>query len=305
MSATPRILVTGGAGQLGIELARAAWATGTEILTPTRAELDIADAESVAAFFAAGAIDVVINSAAYTAVDRAETEISAAWLANAVAPALLAAASAAAAIPMLQISTDYVFDGSKVNAYQEDDPVAPLGVYGSSKLAGEIAVRSGNPRSVILRTAWVVSAHRANFVKTMLRLGEARPELRVVGDQLGCPTGAADIAAAIVAITERLLADPAAPTGVYHFVNDGAGSWYDLARTIFAISGPRGGPAPAVTAITTAEYPTPARRPANSRLSTDRLRADYGIIPRPWQQSVRDIVEQLVPQRTDQKEVDQ
>lgn len=289
-----RILVTGGQGQLGIELAALAWPEGVHVSAPRRGELDIGDARSVNAYFANERFDAVINAAAYTAVDRAESEIEQAYAANAHGPAHLAEATKAAGIPLLHISTDYVFDGSKEAAYNEDDPVNPLGVYGASKEAGERGVRTGNPRSVILRTAWVVSAHRQNFVKTMLRLGAEQATLRVVEDQRGCPTSAADLAQTVATIALRLVDDPAAPVGVYHFVNGGDTTWCGLARHVFAAASELGGPSPLVEGITTAEYPTPAKRPANSRLSTVKLARDYGIVPRPWQEAVGDIVSTLI-----------
>jgi dTDP-4-dehydrorhamnose reductase len=288
------ILVTGGQGQLGIELRGLAWPDGVEIVAPGRAELDIGDAGSVRSFFAGRAFDAVINGAAYTAVDKAESEIGAAFAGNAQGPAHLAEATKAAGIPLVHISTDYVFDGRKQGVYDEADPINPLGVYGASKEAGEQAVRSGNARSVILRTAWVVSAHRQNFIKTMLRLGAERPVLRVVDDQLGCPTSAADLARAASAVALRLVNDPDAPRGTYHFVNDGETTWCGLARHVFAVASSLGGPGPRVDAITTDAYPTPARRPANSRLSTARLTRDYGIVPRPWRNAVDDIVVKLL-----------
>jgi dTDP-4-dehydrorhamnose reductase len=287
------ILVTGGAGQVGIELARQGWPADVALYLPTRAELDIGDAASVEALFAARSFAAVINPAAYTAVDKAEDESAAAFLANAQGAANLAQASRKTGVPLVHVSTDYVFDGSKDGFYLETDPVAPLGSYGASKLSGEYAVLSGNKRSVVLRTAWVLSAHRGNFLKTMLRVGATNPKLRVVADQVGCPTSAADIAVALRTITLAMIADVDAPTGIFHFVNTGEASWCDLAREIFALSAATGGPSPEVEAITTADYPTPAKRPANSRLSTDRIRADYGIHPRDWQAAVRDIIDEL------------
>lgn len=171
-------------------------------------------------------------------------------------------------------------------------------VYGASKLAGELAVLSGNPRSVVLRSAWVLSAHRANFLKTMLRLAADRPALRVVGDQHGCPTSARDIAAALKTITLRMIADEDAPTGVYHFVNAGETTWAGLASEIFAASAATGGPSATVKAISASEYPTPAKRPSNSRLSTEKLICDFGITPRPWQAAVAEIVQELHAERT-------
>jgi dTDP-4-dehydrorhamnose reductase len=287
------ILVTGGAGQVGAELQAFAWPEGVSVLAPTRAELDLTNAASVRAWFAAHNVAAVINPAAYTAVDKAETEVGDAFAANALAPALLAEATKAASVPLVHVSTDYVFDGQGTGFNAEDTPVAPLGVYGASKLAGELAVRSGNPRSVVVRTAWVLSPHRANFLKTMLRLAGDRDRISVVSDQFGCPTSAGDIAQALATIVLRMIADADAPTGIYHFVNSGETSWSGLAQEIFALSQARGGVFAEVTPITTAEYPTPARRPANSRLATDKITADYGLTPRPWREAVADIVDEL------------
>ncbi|HWW26102.1 MAG TPA: dTDP-4-dehydrorhamnose reductase [Caulobacter sp.] len=287
------ILVTGGAGQVGSELQSYAWPEGVRVLAPARSELDLTDAASVSAWFSAHPVAAVINPAAYTAVDRAETEVGAAFAANALAPALLAGATRAAGVPLVHVSTDYVFDGQDDGFNTEDAPVAPLGVYGASKLAGELAVRSGNPRSVIVRTAWVLSVHRTNFLKTMLRLAGDRDRISVVADQFGCPTSARDIAQALATITLRMISDSAAPTGVYHFVNAGETSWSGLAQEIFAQSARHGGAFAEVTPIATADYPTPARRPANSRLSTTKITADYGVVPRPWRDAVAEIVEEL------------
>lgn len=287
------ILITGGAGQVGLELQAAAWPDGVILHAPTRAELDLADPATVKAIFAATPFAAVINSGAHTAVDKAETEVAAAFAANAMGPAVLADATREAGVPLIQVSTDYVFDGSKDGLYVEEDPVDPLGVYGASKLAGELAVRTGNPRSVVLRTAWVLSVHRANFLKTMLRLAADRPALRVVEDQHGCPTSARDIAATLKTITLRMIADAAAPTGIYHFVNAGETSWAGLAREVFALSAAKGGPSASVEGIPSSAYPTPARRPSNSRLSTEKLKRDYGVTPREWRSAVSEIVAEL------------
>lgn len=292
-----QILVTGGAGQVGLELARAQWPAAVKLHMPSRADLDLGDIASVKAAFAQIPFAAVINSGAYTAVDRAETEVSAAFAANAMGPAVLAEVTRQAGIPLIQVSTDYVFDGSAHRPYVEDDPVAPLGVYGASKLAGELAVTTGNSRSVVLRTAWVLSVHRANFLKTMLRLAADRPQLRVVGDQCGCPTAARDIAEALKTITLRMIADPAAPTGIYHFVNAGETTWAGLAEEIFALNARNGAPATEVEAIATSDYPTPARRPANSRLSTAKLTHDYQISPRAWREAVEEIISELHSER--------
>lgn len=287
------ILITGGSGQVGLELQAADWPSGVILHTPTRTELDLGDPASVKAAFAATPFAAVINSGAHTAVDKAETEVAAAFAANAMGPAALADATREAGVPLIQVSTDYVFDGSKDGLYDEEDPVGPLGVYGASKLAGELAVRNGNPRSVVLRTAWVLSVHRANFLKTMLRLAADRPALRVVEDQYGCPTSARDIAVTLKTITLRMIADPEAPTGVYHFVNAGETTWAGLAREIFSLNAAKGGPTASVEGIPSSAYPTPARRPSNSRLSTEKLKRDYGVTPRDWRSAVSDIVAEL------------
>jgi dTDP-4-dehydrorhamnose reductase len=290
------ILLAGGDGQVGTELRRLApphW----RIAAPDEDELDLTDAEAVAAMVASEPWSAVINAAAYTAVDKAESDIVTAWKVNALGPAALAEATAKAGVPLVHISTDYVFSGDKAGFYVEGDPVGPMGVYGASKEAGEQAVRTGNLRHVIVRTAWLVSPHGNNFIKTMLRLGAERPALRVVDDQRGCPTSAGDLAEALISVTSRLIADAEAPCGDYHFVNTGEASWCEFARAIFAAAKAHGHPVPTVEAITTAEYPTPARRPANSRLSTDKIRRDYGVTPRPWNEAMEDIVARLLTSR--------
>lgn len=288
------VLVTGGSGQVGRELARHRWPEGWRARVPTRAELDLSDPRAIAATVAERPWAAVINAAAYTAVDKAETDALAAWTVNALAPAAFAQACRAADVPLIQVSTDYVFNGAKEGAWEVDDPVAPLGVYGASKLGGEYAVRLAHPRHAVVRTAWVVSEHGSNFVKTMLRLGEERELLRVVDDQRGSPTAAADLAAALATIAVRMAEAPDAPTGVFHFANAGPTSWYGFARAIFAQAAPRGGPSPRIEPIASAEFPTSARRPANSLLSTDAIKRAYGIVPRPWNQALDDILDELI-----------
>jgi dTDP-4-dehydrorhamnose reductase len=236
----------------------------------------------------------VVNGAAYTAVDKAESDVVAAWAVNAMAPAAFGAACATAGIPLVQVSTDYVFAGDKQGAWEVGDPVAPLGVYGASKLGGELAARTSGARHVIVRTAWVISAHGGNFVKTMLRVGAGRDTLTVVDDQRGSPTSAADLAAALMAITVRLVEDANAPTGTYHFSNAGETSWAGFATEIFRQSALRGRASASVTPITTEQYPTPATRPANSLLSHDAIRAAYGVEPRAWQDALGDILDELI-----------
>jgi len=284
------ILVTGGSGQVGGALTRLA-GTDVEIVAPTRDTLDLMDSTALTTLAGSRPWAAIVNCAAYTAVDKAESDVVAAWRVNALAPAALAAASNAAGVPILHVSTDYVFSGAKADFYVEDDSVAPLGVYGASKLGGELAVRSANPRHVILRTAWVVSATGSNFVKTMLRLGAERPHLRVVADQKGCPTSADDIARAILTILGRI---GDGPYGTYHFVNAGQASWHDLAERVFARAAAHGRAIPSVEPITTSDYPTPAARPANSRLATAKIMRDFGISPRDWHEAIDEIVDTLL-----------
>lgn len=291
---TRAILVTGGNGQLGTELQRCAWPEGYEVVAIDVADLDLTDTDAIAANVAEREWAAVINGAAYTAVDKAESDLVNAWSVNAMAPAAFGAACATANIPLVQVSTDYVFAGDKQGAWEVTDPVAPLGVYGASKLGGELAVRTSGARHVIVRTAWVVSAHGNNFVKTMLRVGAERPELRLVDDQRGSPTSAADLAQALMTITLRLVEDKAAPIGTFHFSNAGATSWAGFASEIFRQSSLRGGASASVVPITTAEYPTPAQRPANSLLSHAAIGAAYGIKPRPWQDALGDILDELI-----------
>ena len=287
-----KLLVLGARGQVGRKLCRADWPGGTALAAFDRAEIDIADRDAVFAAVARERPDMVVNAAAYTAVDRAETERDAAWAANCTGPANLAAACREAAIPLVHLSTDYVFDGTKSGPYREDDPVNPLGVYGKSKEAGDRAIREVLPDHVILRTAWVYSAHGHNFVKTMLRLGAERPVLRVVADQAGAPTSAADVAGAIRAIVQQL-GGRNHKWGTYNFTGAGTVTWHGFAEAIFELAAPWRGPPPRVEAITTAEYPTPARRPKNSVLDCTRISEVFRIVPRPWRQALAEVIREL------------
>jgi dTDP-4-dehydrorhamnose reductase len=287
-----KLLVLGAGGQVGRELCRRQWPAGYRLAGFDRADVDITREGSIAAAMQRERPDLVINAAAYTAVDRAESEPDAAWAANCTGAGYLAAACREAAIPLVHISTDYVFDGEKAGPYREDDPVNPLGVYGRSKEAGDRALREALAEHVILRTAWVYSAHGHNFVKTMLRLAAERPVLRVVADQTGSPTSAADIAAAIAYVVQRAAAGQGR-WGTYHFTGAGAVTWHGFAETIFDLAEPWRGPAPRVEAITTADYPTPARRPANSVLDCSRIGEAFGITPRPWREALAEVIQEL------------
>ncbi|KSV62431.1 hypothetical protein N185_08445 [Sinorhizobium sp. GW3] len=285
-----RILITGGTGQVGSELLRRQWASDIELVAPSRRELDLSNCDQIEQYIAEGDFSAVVNSGAYTAVDRAENEILAAWRTNALAPAAIAAATKACGIPIVHVSTDYVFDGAKGAPYAEEDRVAPLGVYGASKEAGEQAVRTGNPRHVILRTAWVFSPHGSNFVKTMLRLGNERSLIRVVNDQRGCPTAAVDIAGALSTVALRLIEDKGSPVGTYNFVNAGDATWYELACEIFERRKAARYGIPTLEPIETREYPTPAQRPANSLLATDKWSRDFGWKPRHWRLALHEML---------------
>jgi dTDP-4-dehydrorhamnose reductase len=231
----------------------------------------------------------VVNAAAYTAVDLAESDEAAANRANRDGPEELGRLCAAAGVPLIHVSTDYVYDGDKPSPYVETDAVGPRGVYGASKLAGEVAVLASGARAIILRTSWVYAATGRNFVRTMLSLGKTRDVLRIVADQHGCPTSAADLATAILAIASRIETDGwhDAASGVFHAAGSGATTWHGLALTVFEAASRHGAKTPAsVAAITTAEYPTPARRPANSRLDCDRLEQVFGVRLPNWRDSV-------------------
>lgn len=291
---TARVLVTGGSGQLGQALRAQDWGEGIALLTPGRAELDLTDAAAVTAWLDEHRPDLIVNAAAHVAVDRAESEPEAAQAINAAAPATLARWAGARGLPLIQLSTDYVFPGTGEGFHGEDDPTGPASVYGRTKLAGEEAVLTHAPRGVVLRTAWVVSPYGGNFLKTMLRLGAERSELTVVADQHGSPTSALDLAAAIVSMARRMLADPAHPAGRYHFVNAGEATWHGLAVFLFERAAASGRKVPVVNPVTTADYPTAARRPANSRLGTVRITRDFGIVPRPWREAVGEVADRLL-----------
>ena len=289
------ILVVGRAGQVAHALATIPSPAGQRVVARGRPGLDLLDTSSIDAAIDAVKPDLIVNAAAYTAVDQAESQEAAAFALNAAAPGALAATAARKGIALLQISTDYVFDGTKSAPYNETDPLAPLGVYGQSKRAGEVAVASANPDHLILRTAWVYSTVGKNFLKTMLRVGAGRDELDVVHDQRGNPTSAADIAAGILDISAQILSgEKAIKAGVYHMTAQGEASWAEFAEYIFDCSARAGGPVARVKRITSDEYPTPVTRPSNSRLDCSKLAHTYGISLPHWQVTTRTCVEQLV-----------
>jgi dTDP-4-dehydrorhamnose reductase len=272
------ILVAGRTGQVAQSLA-ALPTPERQFITLGRPDLDIRDRASIDAAIAEHRPAAIINAAAYTAVDKAESEPDLAFAVNETGAGNLAAAASAAGLPIVHISTDYVFAGDKDGFYTEDDPVDPQSVYGRSKLAGERAVAQANPDHVILRTAWIFSPYGHNFLKTMLRLAADRDVVRVVSDQWGSPTYAPDIAQGIAAVLEKALTSPADPSwrGTFHMTAEGACTWADFAEEIFRQSAAQGGASAKVERITTAEYPTPAKRPANSRLDNGRFKQVFGF----------------------------
>src|SRR5262245_53734694 len=290
-----RFLLLGGTGQVGEEFRTLALPKNVEVITPSRGELDLEDARAIARMIAARPWSAVINAAAYTDVDRAESEEPVAFAVNAEAPSRLAAETGRCGIPLLHISTDYVFDGRKGAPYVEQDGVAPLNAYGRSKLAGEGGVHAANPRHVILRTSWVYSPYRKNFVRTILRLAAKRERLAIVADQRGCPTAACDIARACFDIAMQCASQPEqAPYGVYHFAGAGEASWFEFASAIVEMATDRLGRSPQTVPIQASEYPTPAIRPADTRLDCTAVVREFGVKPRPWRQALENTIDRLL-----------
>ncbi len=289
-----RVLLFGGTGQVGTEI-RALASGNVDLVAPGQAELDLKDAGAIATVVGAAPWDVVINAAAYTDVDRAEREEAAALVLNADAPSHIAIATGSRGIPLIHISTDYVFDGRKGAPYVEQDEVSPLNAYGRSKLAGERAVAEGNPRHIILRTSWVYSRYRKNFVKTILRLAFERDRLSIVADQHGCPTAASDIARACLDIAMRCASEREnTPYGVYHFAGAGEATWFQFASAIIELAGKQIAKPPQLVPIQTIDYPTPATRPLDTRLNCTAIAQKLGIQPQRWDFSLRDTIDGLL-----------
>ena len=284
-----RILVTGRAGQLAASLAhQAVKRPEIELITLGRPELDLEQPAVAIELIKSWRPDVLVNAAAYTAVDKAEAEPHRAFAVNRDGAAAAARAAAQLDVPFVHISTDYVFNGRKPTPYVELDETGPLNVYGRSKLEGERAVLAAYPRALILRTSWVFSPFGSNFLKTMLKVGAERPALRVVSDQFGNPTSAFDLAATILEIAPAL---PGKPGGLYHLTGEGSTSWHGFASFIFQDSAKRGGPAPALEAIASADYKAAAIRPANSRLDCTAFGSRFGVKLRPWTEAAAETVE--------------
>jgi len=292
-----RIVVTGREGQVARSLAeRGAMRHGIDIVCLGRPELDLAATGSVLTAIRAAQPDLVVSAAAYTAVDAAEDDRVTAFSVNEEGAGAVAHAAHLCGVPLIHLSTDYVFSGDGVEAYTEDMPTGPRSVYGLSKLAGEHAVAAANPDSVILRTSWVYSPFGRNFVKTMLRVAEDRDEISVVDDQTGNPTSALDIADAVMDVAVQLHGG-GARRGIYHYAGLGRTTWCAFARHVFAESAARGGPCATVRAITTADYPTKATRPRNSSLDAGKLAADFGVRALDWRDSVGRVVDRLLAER--------
>lgn len=291
-----RYLVTGQEGQVVRSLVeRASRHQDIEVLPLGRPALDLARIDTIEAAILGAKPDVIVSAAAYTAVDQAETDEANAFAINAAAVGEIGRVAKALGIPVVHLSTDYVFDGEKSSAYVETDPVNPLGVYGRSKLDGERLLAASGADHAILRTAWVFSPYGKNFLRTMLRVAETRDDLNVVADQIGNPTSALDIADAVFKVGDNLLAsDDARLRGVFHMTGSGDASWAEFASEIFAVSGKNGGQTATVHPITTAEYPTPAKRPQNSRLNCGKLAAEHGVSMPDWQSSTSEVVRRLL-----------
>ncbi|MBB4860593.1 dTDP-4-dehydrorhamnose reductase [Novosphingobium chloroacetimidivorans] len=290
-----KIAVTGNTGQVVSGLIERGAIAGHVVIPLGRPDLDLADPNTVLRVLQDASPDAIVSAAAYTAVDKAEAEVELAHAVNAEGAGAVARAAKALGVPLVHISTDYVFSGTLNRPYVETDPTGPTGVYGTSKLAGEQAVLDAHPTgTAVLRTAWVYSPFGGNFVKTMLRLAEDRDEVSVVADQVGNPTSALDIADGVLKVVSNLKADrDVALRGVFHMTAQGTASWADLATAIFSISTEKGGPSARVRRIATVDYPTPATRPANSRLDCSLIQRTHGITLPPWQSALETVIARL------------
>lgn len=288
-----RIAVTGTKGQVAQAMAARGPLAGVDVVLLGRPALDLAHSESVLPALRAAGPDAIVNAAAYTAVDQAESDADAAFAVNADGAAHVASAARALGVPLLHLSTDYVFDGALDRPYREDDATVPASVYGASKLKGEAAVLEGG--GSVFRTAWVYSPFGRNFVKTMMTLAQSRDEVRVVADQIGCPTSAFDIADALIGAAKRMQAAPddIGLRGIFHLAGASESSWCAFAQGIFDRLAETGGPHCRAVPIPTSDYPTPARRPANSRLDGTKLKGVFGITLPGWEEALPDVIAQI------------
>jgi len=289
-----KILITGGQGQLGRELFQEGQTWGFDVLAPSRYQMDITDIHAVKNFIGLHQPACVINAAAYTQVDKAEIEKPLAFAVNKTGCMHLAQICAKNEIPLFQVSTDYVFNGKKNTPYHESDPISPIGVYGRSKAAGETEIRSNLREHIILRTSWLYGVHGQNFVKTILKLAGKKEHIRVVSDQLGSPTSAGDLAKAILTIVDKWRQQSATVWGTYHYCGQGIVSWHKFAETIIELARNfENVKTNRVEPITTADYPTKARRPAFSALDCNLINKNFGITPKPWRQSLKSTIQRL------------
>jgi len=286
-----KLLVIGENGQLGWEICRKGKNQGIDMSGLDLPDFDVTKPSKVKKAVHQAGVSLVINASAYTAVDTAESEPEVAFAVNRDGPAYLAASCAEIGIPLIHVSTDYVFDGSKKSPYLETEPISPLGIYGKSKAAGETEIRDNLKEHIIIRTAWLYGLHGKNFTKTMLRLGKENEVLSVVADQYGCPTYAADLADAILIIATQISEQHDVIWGTYHYCGKGVTSWHGFAQTIFDLANKYDTfQVKKVVPITTAEFPTPAKRPANSGMDCSLITKNFGISLRPWQESLADMV---------------
>ena len=289
-----KVLVAGRSGQLAVELSRARWPNGTQVIALGRDRLDIADHDLVARSVADLDPDIIVNAAAYTAVDRAETDSLTAFAVNQMGALYLASEAAYHDIPIIHVSTDYVFSGPGQRPWREDDEPRAISIYGHSKYLGERAVQEARGQHIIIRTSWLFAAHGQNFVRTMLRLGADRDSLNVVNDQLGCPTPAADLAQAIADIAAALMAGNTC-SGLYHYSGKGPVTWFEFAEAIFDLAGELVPRRPSLKPISTAEFGAPAPRPVYSVLDTGKIERDFGIATASWLPGLRSVLDDLRP----------
>lgn len=290
-----KILITGSGGQLGRELINQGQLKGFSVQAPSEDDMDITDLEKIDRCMAFHQPEVVINAAAYTQVDKAESEAALAFAVNTTGSANLARMCAKNKIPLVHISTDYVFDGQKGRSYLETDAISPVGIYGRSKAEGEIEIRSHLKEHIILRTSWLYGIHGHNFAKTMLKLATTKPKIRVVADQYGSPTNAADLAQTILIISDRMQFNNDVDWGTYHYCGQGVISWYNFAEKIVGLARLYADvKTTRIEPITTADYPTRALRPIYSALDCSRIQKHFGINPKPWQKSLEITIKELL-----------
>lgn len=290
-----KMLVTGANGQLGREIIDVTQSKGCRVQAPPEDDLDITDVDKIDHMIGQHQPDLIINTAAYTQVDKAETEEALAFKVNKTGCSNLARMCVRHRVPLVHISTDYVFDGQKGTPYVETDPIAPLGVYGRSKAEGESEIRSILKEHIIIRTAWLYGLHGHNFVKTMLKLATSKKVIQVVADQYGSPTNAADLAQAILTVGRNLQMGSKNCWGTYHYCGQGVITWHNFAEKIMELVRQIGGkPTASVAPVTTAEYPTPTKRPAYSALDCSRINQQFKISPQPWQKSLEKTIRRLL-----------